>query len=104
MFEFVTISNGVAVVRHGRTGHVYRFRPMQPGIWSRLTLDRIDVCQNADEMPVAHADAALSFAEAAASDFFDVARVSDEEPEWVPVRGLRSMMRGRDPARRHPNR
>lgn len=66
MFQFVTISNGLAVVQHGASGHVYRFRPMRPGDWSRLTLDRVDVCQDAEDRPESHESAALHFAEVVA--------------------------------------
>lgn len=66
MFEFVTISSGVAVVQNASTGQVYRFRPIQPGQWDRLTLNSVDVCEQVDPDPATHASAALRFAEDAA--------------------------------------
>lgn len=62
MFSLITISNGVAVVQHAPTGHVYRFRSLHRGAWDALTLDRIDAADGQDP-PGDHAPAALSFAE-----------------------------------------
>ena len=67
MFEFITISSGLAIVRHGATGRVYRFRPTHPAEWSNLSLDRIDAGDGATEAPAEHQDAALVFAEQAAA-------------------------------------
>jgi hypothetical protein len=70
MFEFITISNGVAVVQHGATGHVYRFRPRSAGVWSRLALDRVDACHHLIDDPGQNEAAALLFAEEAVSACF----------------------------------
>jgi hypothetical protein len=61
MFELITISNGVAVVQHAPTGHVYRFRPLHPGLWHALTLDRVDAAGERQGVADDHADAALTF-------------------------------------------
>jgi hypothetical protein len=63
VFDFITISNGVAVIQHRATGNVYRFRPVHPGTWQRLSLDRTDF--GPDRTPLSDHDegAALQFAE-----------------------------------------
>jgi hypothetical protein len=78
MFGLVTISNGVVVVQHRTAGHVYRFRPTHPGLWGRLTLDKVETGRLDPDEPDLCEKAAQSFAEEAAE------RCCDQPPAREP--------------------
>jgi hypothetical protein len=89
MFAFITISNGVAVVQHAPTGHVYRFRSLHQGAWDALTLDRVDAADGQGE-PGDHAFAAMTFAKdavafahQAAADVETAAQVEQGRPSLL---------------------
>ena len=66
-YDFITISNGHVIVQHVFTGQVFRFRPVYPGVWTRLILDKVDAPVTAEQWPHPHITAAQVFAEAAAA-------------------------------------
>ncbi|MCW6506674.1 hypothetical protein [Lichenifustis flavocetrariae] len=68
MFDFITISNGIAIVQHTEDGHVYRFKPVQPGKWDKLIFLGSDANEAASSSTEMFAVAALRFAERAAAE------------------------------------
>ena len=89
MFEFITISNGVAVVQHSSSGHVFRFRPLRPGHWNRLKLDKIDPHDADGSTLDDHIDLARKFAEETATA---VCREPAEDPWPSQAPGFQSLV------------
>ena len=81
MFDFVTISNGVAVVQHTVEGHVYRFKPVQRDLWDKLSLSGFEANEAANTPAEVFAGAALRFAERAAAEcMYGPSDISDLGP------------------------
>ena len=97
MFELITISNGLAVVQHAPTGNVYRFRPMHPGLWHALVLERVEASDADEAARGGLAVAALAFAEHAMSSVWEGA---DAQLPLPPMPASRRIPFGWRPRRR----
>ncbi|MCW6512923.1 hypothetical protein [Lichenifustis flavocetrariae] len=97
MFQFITISNGAAVVQHMTEGHVYRFKLAQNGAWDKLSTVQTEHGENATGAPEEHLAGALAFAEEASSSCFRYAEASavtyPSPSRRLPFRILRSLFK-----------
>ena len=60
-FEFVGASNGEAIVRHVREGHVFRFKPGKTNGWTAPSLSRAEKGIDAESDPEQYIHAAFVY-------------------------------------------